>query len=191
MIQIAVALGAVLAMTLGGWAIHATGAKTGFDKRDLQCKAEISAINDRLIEAERQGNAQKEKARILGDRIRDLVSANEVKIKTLKGRLDNEVAKVSRLNRAFDERLTRMLNELSTVRSSSSGGGDAAPASNTDGKNAAVETDTAGSTGKGTSIGAATEALAECRTLYPICTSKLHGLQDYVASQLKKMKEKM
>lgn len=168
----------LLIVLVGAGAAYIYGRKGGYEKRDLMCRAEVSALEMRAIEAERQGHALREKSRALADKLAAEAAEAKAKIATLQGRLDHEVAQLSRARRVFDERIVRLLNDLSPIRES---GGDSAgaAAAGTAASTPAAAADRPGSSGRGASVHSVATALSQCRGGYEACRVQLHSLIDH------------
>lgn len=155
------------------------GRTHGYDQRDLECKAEVQKERDKTAEAERQAAALGVKARTLSDRLANQAAAAQVQIEAIRRSAQDEIERsVSASRRLLDERVVRLLNQLSPIRESS---GPATPAP---GAGVAPEVPRAAGhpAGPGASERSVVRALTECRVGYASCASTHNALATYVES---------
>lgn len=167
---------AVLALLAGTWG-H--GYQTGWEKRDVEAVNQIAEINERLIEAERRATANREKGRIVADRLASELAEARSSIATLQERIDHEIRRTaSATRRCMSGDLAGLLNQISPIRESVRDD-TVAPGTAPAGADAAPAAPAADSGGYASERSVAT-ALSEARSGYETCRTGLHKLQDYV-----------
>lgn len=159
-------------------AIWFYGNRSGIAKRDLQCKAEIAAIESRAIEAERQAVALREKGRILADRLAAQAADAQAQLDAVRRSANDEIERrASAARRNLDSALVRLLNGLTPIRSSDQAGtataGTAAPVP-------AARADPVGPAGGFASERAVVRAIADCRIGYESCRTRHSALAEWV-----------
>lgn len=171
----AIAVAVFCAVLVGVWS-HGRG--KGVDYRDLQCKAEIAAIEARAIEAERNAMAQREKGRVIADRLAGELADAKESIAILQGRVSREITRTaSATRRCMSGDLAGLLNQLSPIRERV----DPAPAAAAAGADAPVAAAAADRDRlAGVSERSVAVALNQARGGYETCRTTLHKLQDYV-----------
>lgn len=166
---------AVLALLAGTWG-H--GYQTGWEKRDVEAVNQIAEINERLIEAERRATANREKGRIVADRLASELAEARSSITTLQERIDHEIRRTaSATRRCMSGDLAGLLNRLSPIREHVHPAG-AAPAG-TDAQAPAPAADPGGPPAGYVSERAVAEALRDARGGYESCRTQLHKLIDW------------
>ena len=153
------------------------GHTAGFNERDVTCKAELTAIESRAIEAERQANALQVKARTLGDRLAAQALEYEQKLRENSQRWRSEIDKRARADRvALDAALVRMLNSATPIRET------------VDGKTVPTapnlaSADATAASDRDRSVGASERSVARwvvgAQELYEQCRGRLHALQGW------------
>lgn len=166
----------------GGWAAHRKGDAAGFERRDLACKIEIADIRSHAAEVERQAQAEREKGRLLADRLAtQLADAREALAATDRRLRDEIQRRASATRRALDGDLVRVLNESAEIRESvePTGARGAAAARATEAPAAATAADRDRPAGGGASERAVASWIASARTSYANCVATLTALQDW------------
>lgn len=170
------AIAAVLAAGGAWW--H--GSNHGYERRDLECRAEVSLIREQLAEAERQANAVREKGRILADRAAAQAAEWKAQIATLQKRVSDEISRrASPTRRALDGDITRLLNEQSVIRESTSSDSASAAPARVAATPAGATEDRAGSEGRSASERAVATWGSKMIEYAQNCRVTLHALQDW------------
>lgn len=176
------AIGVTILIVMWSGATYVAGHNSGYDTRDLECKAQIGDIESRALEAERQAVAVKEKSRILADRAAEQVASLREQLAKTEQRMKNEIARLASAHRvALNRELTSLLNRQSRndieerrVSETSS------PTAGTSPQAAATTANRDRYSGGGASERSVANWIVACRTGYDSCRAQLHGLIDYV-----------
>ncbi len=165
----------------GAWYMRATGDSAGYTRRDLECKAEVAAIERERVAAEREAQTWRERGRTLADQLAAQAEEHRAALAEHARRTRDEIDRLARAHRvAIDAALVRLLNERSVVRertdsNGASGTAAAEPASTDAGATAAGDRPAGG----GASERSVARWIATAGELYEQCRSRLHALQGW------------
>lgn len=167
-----------LALVGGYWYVDKTAHAKGYHERDFACAAEKIEIKNAQLEAERQSQAQRERGRIVADRLAAELAETRAALVTAQERTSREIsARASATRRCFSGSVAELLNSVTPIRVSST---PIDPAGTTaTGTDAQAGTAAADPSGPGVSERAAAEALNISRTGYESCRTQLGKLIDW------------
>lgn len=165
----------------GAWYMRAAGDSAGYERRDLECRAEVATIDRERVAAERDAQSWREKGRTLADQLAAQAEAHRAAIAETARRTRDEIDRRARAHRvALDSALVRLLNERVVIREST---GDAG-ASRAAASEPAPADAAAPAAADRPAVGGASERsvarwIAQAGELYEQCRSRLHALQGW------------
>jgi len=168
------ALAFVLAMVGGYFYVDSTSHHAGYVERDMQCAVEKAAKDREIEEARRQATAEREKGRIVADRIAQESAETQRRLNANLERMSRElVARASASRRCFSGSVASLLDAASTVRGPTPVGdppGAAAPEPANPAPAAAPDRE-----GSVSELAAA-RAIGQARTAFMACRDQLRGV---------------
>jgi hypothetical protein len=175
-----------LALTLTGiGGVLAWSYSSGYNKRELMCKAEVADVERQRAAAERAAREERDRGRAAADKLSRQLLEQQSTIASMRERIDRAIAaNTSSSRRAMDESLVRLLNQLSPIRERVIP--EAGPASpRADAENGATAGDRSGPAGRGASERSVATALAQARSGYALCVNQLNSLIDWAGTVTK------
>lgn len=130
---------------------------------------------ERTAEAQRVAVSEREASRKKADQLAQRVQEERKAAAAIRRKLEREIENQSRVRRALDERVVRLLNELASADQAGKAAAGAAP------KDGSAASDRTGS-GRGASSQSVAKALKEARGGYDSCRSQLNALIDWANS---------
>jgi len=165
----------------GAWYMRATGDSAGYERRDLECKSEVAAIDRERVAAEREAQTWRERGRVLADELATQAEAHRAALAEHARRTKDEIDRRARAHRvALDSALVRLLNERVVVRERTAGSDPAsAAAAEPAPADAGAAAAGGGPAGGGASERSVARWIATAGELYEQCRSRLHALQGW------------
>ena len=162
----------VLAMVGAYFYVDSTSHHAGYVERDMQCAVEKAAKDGEIEEAKRQALAERDKGRIVADRIAEESAEAQRKMASNLERMSRELnARASASRRCFSGSVASLLDSVTPVRGPH---GDPPGAAAPEPANPAAiaAADSAGSV----SERSAANAIAQARTAFLSCRDQLRGV---------------
>jgi len=171
---------AVIVAGGGAWWARSSGDSAGYERRDLECRAEVAAIDRERVAAERDAQSWRERGRTLADQLAAQAEAHRAALAETARRMTDEINRRARADRvALDAALVRVLNERVVIRERTYGNGASSPAAAEPARaDAAAPAPDRGSAG-GASERSVAHWIATAAELYEQCRSRLHALQGW------------
>lgn len=165
----------------GAWWMNWRGDSAGYARRDLECRADVAAIERERVAAEREAQSWREKGRTLADQLAAQAEEHRVALAEHTRRTRDEIDRRARAHRvALDSALVKLLNERSVVREWTHGNGApgaaAAEPASTDAAAPAARDRPAGGGASERSVARWINTASE---MYEQCRSRLHALQGW------------
>lgn len=165
----------------GAWYMRAAGDSAGYERRDLECRAEVATIDRERVAAERDAQSWREKGRTLADQLAAQAEAHRAALAETTRRMADEINRRARADRvALDAALVRVLNERVVIRERTVDNG-ASSAATADPARADAAAPAAGDrpASGGASERSVAHWIATAAELYEQCRSRLHALQGW------------
>lgn len=165
----------------GAWYMRATGDSAGYERRDLECRAEVAAIDRERVAAERDAQSWRERGRTLADQLAAQAEEHRAALAEHSRRTRDAIDRTARAGRvALDAALVKLLNERSVIRErvDSDGAPSAATADPARADAAAPAAGDRPASG-GASERSVAHWIATAAELYEQCRSRLHALQGW------------
>ena len=177
--RFAVAVVLLVMVAAAAWFLRASGYTAGVAQRDLECRAEVAAIESRAIEAERQAGALREKGRILADKLAQQAADAQAALDAAHKEAQREIdRRASASRRTLDAALVRLLNNLTPIRESGGGGQTSTASAGAAAQVSSTRSDSAGFA----SERAVVRAIADCRIGYESCRQRHSALAEWAES---------
>jgi hypothetical protein len=172
---------AVIVAAGGAWYMRATGDTAGYERRGLECRAELAAIDRERVAAEREAQSWRERGRTLADQLAAQAEEHRAALAETSRRMRDEIDRRARAHRvALDGALVRLLNERAVIRERT--GDDRAPgtaAPESASTDAAAPAAGDRPAGGGASERSVARWIATAGEMYETCRTRLHALQGW------------
>lgn len=173
MAYLAATLALLLALIGGYFYVDKQAHHAGYVERDMQCAIEKSEKDAEIAEARRQAVAEREKGRIVADRIAEESAQAQRQLSANLERMSRELStRASATRRCFSGSVARVLDAAGPVRAAPGSGPPGAAAPEPSNPAAAAAPDRDGSVSE---LSAAI-AIGEARTAFMACREQLRGV---------------